>query len=171
MKTLLLLLVLLSSTSSSNAMQKHSRVRRKTGLSSIISNYFTSNPIIKKAETKKPRIHLPRRTGTRADQTVSSSMPQPRPIRLGPPIRILPTITLPNLPSVTQRSPTSFEQSQRQDNNKRVPAPLLVGMKDERRLPASERKGVLVRGTGGAAPPEQTFSQLISRTKVISIGH
>ena len=172
MKILLLLLVLFSSTSSSNAMmQKHSRVRRKTGLSNIISNYFTSNPVIKKAETKKPRIHLPRRTGTRADQTVSSSMPQPRPIRLGPPIRILPTITLPNLPCVTQRSPTSFEQSQRQDNNKRVPAPLLVGMKDERRLPVSERKGVLVRGSGGAAPPEQTFSQLISRTKVILSEH
>ena len=162
-----LLLVLLFVVAPSNSAKKHSRVRRKTGFSNIISNYFTSNPVLKKAKTKKPRIHLPRRPQTPADQTVLSSIPQARPIRLGPPIRILPSITLPTLPSVTQRAPTSFQHGRRPNSvPKRVPAPLLAGMQDERRLPTIERKGSLVRGVGRGAPPDHTFSQLISQRKV-----
>ena len=167
-----LLLVLLFVITTSNSAKKHSRVRRKTGFSNIISNYFTSNPVFKKAKTKKPRIHLPRRPQSLADQTVSSSIPQPRPIRLGPPIRILPTITLPTLPTVTQRAPTSFQHGRRPSSDQkreRVPAPLLAGMKGERRLPTIERKGALVRGVGRGAPPEQSFSQLISYGKVTLI--
>ena len=162
-----LLLVLLFVVITSNSAKKHSRVRRKTGFSNIISNYFTSNPVFKKAKTKKPRIHLPRRPQTPADQTVLSSIPQPRPIRLGPPIRILPSISL---PSVTQRAPTSFQHGRRPNSDpKRVPAPLLAGMKDERRLATIERKGSLVRGVGMGAPPDHTFSQLISHGKVALI--
>ena len=172
LSSLPLLLVLLFVITTSNSAKKHSRVRRKTGFSNIISNYFTSNPVFKKAKTKKPRIHLPRRPQSPADQTVSSSIPQPRPIRLGPPIRILPTITLPTLPSVTQRAPTSFQHGRRPNSDQkrdRVPAPLLAGMKDERRLPTIERKGSLVRGVGRGAPPDHTFSQLISHGKVTLI--
>ena len=162
-----LLLVLLIVITSSNSTKKHSRVKRKTGLSNIISNYFISNPVFKKAKTKKPRIHLPRRPEATADQKISSSIPQPRPIRLGPPIRILPTITLPTLPSAAHRTPTSFQHGRApHSDQKRVPAPLLAGMKDERRLPTLERKGALVRGVGRGAPPEHTFSQLISIGKV-----
>ena len=164
--SLSLLLILLFCITTSSSAKKHSRVRRKTGFSNIISNYFTSNPVFKKAKTKKPRIHLPRKPQTPADQTVLSSIPQPRPIRLGPPIRILPTITL---PTVTQRTPTSFQHGRKPNSEQKrdmVPAPLLAGMKDERRLPTIERKGALVRGVGRGAPPEHTFSQLISRRKV-----
>ena len=167
--SLSLLLILLFCITTSSSAKKHSRVRRKTGFSNIISNYFTSNPVFKKAKTKKPRIHLPRKPQTPADQTVLSSIPQPRPIRLGPPIRILPTITLPTLPTVTQRTPTSFQHGRKPHSEQKrdmVPAPLLAGMKDERRLPTIERKGALVRGVGRGAPPEHTFSQLISRRKV-----
>jgi hypothetical protein len=176
---LLPVLLILSATASAAPPRPHSKAPRKTVLNNIISNYFGTDPFFK-SKSQKARLHLPRRPP--ADQGAAPSAPRPRPqgsrpLRLGPPIRILPSIL--GLAGPTSRPPTSFQHGRGPASlsggeivKGRIPAPLLAGLA-ERRLPAQllARKphqgeaGRRVQGEAGRREVE-TFSQLISRTQV-----
>ena len=145
----------------------------------IISNYFTKDPFFmskpqnrrqEKAAVDRPRLHLPRRPPASQDQGSAeqrrASMPASRPLRLGPPIRILPTVTTLNIKP--QRPTTSFQHGRApppgdQIVRGRIPAPLLVGGEEARGPPPRPRAWT---GRPDLDKKDQTFSQLISQTKV-----
>jgi len=142
---------------------KNGRVKRKSAFTNIISNYFTTDPFFKAKQ--KPRIHLPPKLLPRVElsnipptnmqqplnaqsQQQSSSniySPRPVPIKLGPPIRILPTINKASLKHrmLTFQKPTSYKTGHSPPQNQgkgKIPAPLLVGggnqEKQQKRIPA-----------------------------------
>jgi hypothetical protein len=139
-------------------------VKRKSVLSNIITNYFGTDPFAQ--EKQKPRLHLPApEHNTKAaaannnNSGTSSSfakrfLVKPLNLRLGPPIKILPTLNRgrPQQPQPAQPPP---QQQQKQPQSQRVqpqssedvyrasvPAPLLAsGMKEQER-----REIITVRG-------------------------
>ena len=177
------------------------RVKRKSALSNIITNYFGTDPFSQ--EKQKPRMYLPSGkpigrpqppTAAAAATSNSSSsstfakrfLVKPLNLRLGPPIKILPTLNR-NRP---QQQPQQQQQQQQQQPKQQrppqqtedvyrasVPAPLLAsGFKEHEergRVPAP----LLARNDGSAAKrPDgesetmvkgsQTFSQLVSNSLV-----
>jgi hypothetical protein len=140
-------------------------VKRKSVLSNIITNYFGTDPFAQ--EKQKPRLHLPppehntkaANNNNNNNNSGSSSfakrfLVKPLNLRLGPPIKILPTLNRgrPQQPQPAQPPP---QQQQKQQQPQRVqpqssedvyrasvPAPLLAsGMKEQER-----REIITVRG-------------------------
>ena len=192
---------------------QNGRVKRKSAFTNIISNYFTTDPFFKAKQ--KPRIHLPpnhlprvelsnmppknrqQPPNAQSQQQSSSNIysPRPVPIKLGPPIRILPTISRASLKHrmLTFKKPSSYKTGHSPPQNQgkgKIPAPLLVGggnqEKQQKRVPAP----LVVRNDSSKSinhnkmtlkdprqnhqkqnnvnPNErQSFSQLISKPKVI----
>ena len=192
---------------------KLGRVKRKSAFTNIISNYFTTDPFFKAKQ--KPRIHLPPKNLPRVqlsnlppqnnqyplnapNQQQSSSniySPKPVPIKLGPPIRILPTISKNSLKHrmLTFQKPSSYKSGHNLPQNQgkgKIPAPLLVGggnqQKEQKNVPAP----LLARNDNSKpinhfkmikkdprqnhqnqnnvnAQERQSFSQLISKPKVV----
>ncbi len=190
---LLTVLIILHATASAAPPRPPSKAPRKTVLNNIISNYFGTDPFFK-SKSQKVRLHLPRRPP--GDQGAAPSAPRPRPpapsswppappapqprppvsrpVRLGPPIRILPSGA--GLAGRLTRPPTSFQHGRGPASPSggeivtgRIPAPLLAGLG---RRPSGEEAPLLGRrpplaGAGSPARGEvDTFSQLISRTQV-----
>lgn len=188
------------------------RVKRKSAFTNIISNYFTTDPFFKAKQ--KPRIHLPPKPLPRVElsnlppknmqqpinaqsQQQSSSnihTPRPVPIKLGPPIRILPTVNKASLKHrmLTFQKPSSYKTGHSPPQNQgkgKIPAPLLVGggnqEKHQKRIPAPQViQNVIPNPMKQKKMPlkdprlniqnknninanrRQSFSQLISKPKV-----
>jgi hypothetical protein len=172
------------------------RVKRKSALSNIINNYFGTDPFTQ--DKQKPRLHIPpgkqniqqqRAANSNSNNNNNSStfskrfLVKPLNVRLGPPIKILPTLNRPQPQPQQQQQPKPFQQQKAQPPSSEdvyrasVPAPLLAsGFKEESergRVPAP----LLARNDGSAAkrPNEefektaltgQTFSQLVSNNQV-----
>jgi hypothetical protein len=176
------------------------RVKRKSALSNIINNYFGTDPFTQ--EKQKPRLHIPpgkqniqqqQQRGSNSNSNNSSSstfskrfLVKPLNVRLGPPIKILPTLNRPQQQpqQQQQQQPKPFQQQKAQPPSSSedvyrasVPAPLLAsGFKEESergRVPAP----LLARNDGSAAKRTndefekaalngQTFSQLVSNNQV-----
>ena len=178
------------------------RVKRKSALSNIITNYFGTDPFSQ--EKQKPRLHLPSGkpigrpqppTAAAAATSNSSSsstfakrfLVKPLNLRLGPPIKILPTLNR-NRPQQQPQQQQQQQPKQQQPQQRppqqtedvyraSVPAPLLAsGFKEHEergRVPAP----LLARNDGSAAKrPDgesetmvkgsQTFSELVSNSLV-----
>ena len=192
--------------------QKMGRVKRKTAFTNIISNYFTTDPFFKAKQ--KPRIHLPPKPLPRVElsnlppknmqqplnavhQQQSSSnihSPRPVPIKLGPPIRILPTVNKSSIKHrmLTFQKPSSYKAGHSLPQNQgkgKIPAPLLVGggnqEKQQKRMPPPpvvhnviskpiNQKKITKKDLRQThqnknnmnANRRQSFSQLISKPKV-----
>jgi hypothetical protein len=137
------------------------RVKRKSVLSNIITNYFGTDPFAQ--EKQKPRLHLPPpEQHTKASNNNNNNnnnnsdfakrfLVKPLNLRLGPPIKILPTLNR----GRPQQPPAQPPPQQPQKHQQRVqpqssedvyrasvPAPLLAsGMKEQER-----REIITVRG-------------------------
>ena len=181
------------------------RVKRKSALSNIITNYFGTDPFSQ--EKQKPRLHLPSGkpigrpqppTAAAAATSNSSSsstfakrfLVKPLNLRLGPPIKILPTLNR-NRP---QQQPQQQQQQQQQQPKQQqpqqrppqqtedvyrasVPAPLLASGFNEHEERGRVPAPLLARNDGSTAKrPDgesetmvkgsQTFSQLVSNSLV-----
>jgi hypothetical protein len=133
-------------------------VKRKSVLSNIITNYFGTDPFAQ--EKQKPRLHLPppehNAKATTNNNSGSSSfakrfLVKPLNLRLGPPIKILPTLNRGRPQQPPAQPPPQQQQKQQQRVQPQssedvyrasVPAPLLAsGMKEQER-----REIITVRG-------------------------
>ncbi len=137
------------------------RVKRKSVLSNIITNYFGTDPFAQ--EKQKPRLHLPppeqhtkAANNNNNNNSGSSSfakrfLVKPLNLRLGPPIKILPTLNRGRPQQPPAQPPPQQQQKQQQRVQPQssedvyrasVPAPLLAsGMKEQER-----REIITVRG-------------------------
>jgi hypothetical protein len=138
------------------------RVKRKSVLSNIITNYFGTDPFAQ--EKQKPRLHLPppeqhtKAAANNNNNSGSSSsfakrfLVKPLNLRLGPPIKILPTLNRgrPQQPPPAQPPPQQQQKQQQRVQSQSsedvyrasVPAPLLAsGMKEQERREIITERG------------------------------
>ena len=154
-------------------------VDRSAAFTNIISNYFTTDPFFKAKQ--KARLHLPPsgRVPSNAKQDRMSSPTPPLRMKLGPPIKILPslpgrgvsppqTIRLhqTNQKKVkTERDPVVVVGGKK-DGEVVVPAPLLAGSDNNK---AFENNFDDPPNNGDTRNRRQSFSQLISTSREVSL--
>ena len=156
-------------------------VDRSAAFTNIISNYFTTDPFFKAKQ--KARLHLPPRgrvpVASNAKQDRMSSPSPPLRMKLGPPIKILPslpgrgvsppqTIRLhqTNQKKVkTERDPVVVVGAKK-DGEVVVPAPLLAGSDNNK---AFENNFDDPANNGDTRNRRQSFSQLISTSREVSL--
>ena len=158
--------------------------QRGPAFTNIISNYFTTDPFFKAKQ--KARLHLPTKgklagppSNAKQDRMSSPAAPAPAPIRmkLGPPIKILPSLASPqtsrrhqaNQKKVKLERAGPVVERRKKDDEVVVPAPLLVGLDRTKPIGNNYDHNDDLRNNREQSNRRQSFSQLISTSHEVNL--